>query len=57
MVKFLLDQGADPNERNRDGERGIEWAEFHGYHVIVRLLLDHGARPIEKHDLGKYGYY
>jgi hypothetical protein len=24
MVKFLLDQGADPNERNGLDERGIE---------------------------------
>lgn len=46
-VRLLLDHGANPNERNWDGERGIEWAAIHGYQEIVDLLLQHGADPLE----------
>jgi ankyrin repeat protein len=47
MVRLLLEQGANPNERNGDGERGIEWAAMHGYGNIVDILLQHGAHPLE----------
>jgi Ankyrin repeats (3 copies) len=46
-VKLLLEEGADPNEMNGRGERGIEWAERCHYHDIVELLLQHGATPVE----------
>jgi Ankyrin repeats (3 copies) len=47
-VKLLLEEGANPNERNGCGERGIEWAEHNLYPDIVQLLLQHGATPIEQ---------
>jgi ankyrin repeat protein len=57
-VKSLLDQGADPNLKNSDGDTAlllaIRWR--HGEYVhtdIVKLLLDHGA-DINIQD--KYGY-
>lgn len=45
-VKLLLEEGADPNERNGQGERGMEWAWC--YPDIVELLLQYGAAPLEE---------
>lgn len=47
-VKLLLDHGADPNERNGVGERGIAWAARYNYRSIVALLLQYGAEPLEE---------
>jgi ankyrin repeat protein len=42
-VQLLLDSGADPNYRDRDGWSAIHWAAEQGYLDIVRLLLGHRA--------------
>ena len=47
-VRLLLGHGAYANERNGNGERGIEWAATHGHSDIVELLLQHGADPINE---------
>lgn len=43
MVKFLLDQGADPNLGTSDGP--LHRASLHSHLNTMRLLLDHGADP------------
>lgn len=45
-VKLLLELGADPNERNGAGERGLAWATVHKYWDIVNLLRQYGATPL-----------
>ena len=42
-VLLLLQSGADPNHRDRDGWSAIHWAAEEGYYEIVSLLLKHGA--------------
>ncbi|KEF59780.1 uncharacterized protein A1O9_04628 [Exophiala aquamarina CBS 119918] len=42
-VLFLLDQGADPNYRDRNGWSAIHWAAEEGHEDIVHLLLKGGA--------------
>ncbi|KAK4553669.1 hypothetical protein LTR86_009167 [Recurvomyces mirabilis] len=42
-VQLLLQSGADPNYRNRDGWSAIHWAAEEGYYGVVSLLLKHGA--------------
>jgi ankyrin repeat protein len=46
-VKLLLEHGADPNIKNKDGITPLHWAVFKsGVHVeVVKLLLEHGADP------------
>ncbi|KAK7539830.1 uncharacterized protein J3D65DRAFT_299536 [Phyllosticta citribraziliensis] len=46
-VEILLKNGADVNERNAFGERGIEFAHRYGYKDIVKLLQENGARPYD----------
>ncbi|KAK8173159.1 hypothetical protein BKA80DRAFT_180583, partial [Phyllosticta citrichinensis] len=43
-VEILLRNGADVNERNAFGERGIEFAHRYGYKDIVRFLQENGAK-------------
>jgi uncharacterized protein len=46
MVKALLDLGADPNGKDREGRTPIELAIGNGASVgLLNLLLDHGADP------------
>lgn len=52
-VQLLLEEGANPNERNEYGERGIEWAEMYGYEDIVELLLEYGASPVGQEGLDR----
>ena len=43
VVQLLLEDGADPNIQNKDGESSLHRA-CHGGHVdIIRMLLDYGA--------------
>jgi hypothetical protein len=52
LVKILLDHGADPNAKNRDGMTPLIEAIRNRVSVdIVKLLLQHGADPTIK-DLG-----
>jgi hypothetical protein len=51
LVRLLLGEGADPNERSPDGEgTPLCAAACHGDTEIVRELLDHGADPNLKED-------
>ena len=45
VVQLLLDAGADPNARNRDGETPLIWAAQGGRGDVATLLLDRGADP------------
>jgi len=42
-VAELLNQGADPNARNRFGSTALHLAARHGHVSVVELLLAHGA--------------
>ncbi len=39
----LLEQGADVNARDRDGDTALMFAAFKGHGLIVALLLQYGA--------------
>jgi len=43
MVKFLLENGADVNEKADDGTTALMEASRYGYPEIVKLLLEKGA--------------
>ena len=43
MVRFLLEQGLEPDVRNDGGETGLHWTSFGPYPVIAKLLLERGA--------------
>ncbi|KAI0203574.1 ankyrin [Astrocystis sublimbata] len=43
LVRFFLDEAADPNCTDRDGWSAIHWAAEEGHLETVRLLLDAGA--------------
>lgn len=43
MVKELLDNGANPNVRGKNGEAPLHWASIKGHLLIVRELLNKGA--------------
>ncbi len=43
VVRFLLEQGVEPDVRNDGGETGLHWTSFGPYPAIARLLLDRGA--------------
>jgi ankyrin repeat protein len=50
-VRFLLDNGADPNIRNNVGATALMWAV--GDHEKTRLLIDHGADVNARSDEGR----
>jgi ankyrin repeat protein len=51
MVRYLLDQGADPNVRNEDGTNSTYIAAYHGDLEMMNLLLERGADPnLCRHD-------
>jgi uncharacterized protein len=43
LVRRLLEQGADVNARDRDGDTALMFAAFKGHTAIVGLLLAYGA--------------
>jgi len=51
-VQLLLEKGADPNYRDRNGWSAIPWAAEEGHEDIVRLLLDAGA---DANSVSSYG--
>lgn len=51
LVRFLLDNGADPNIRNEAGATALMWAV--GDLEKTRLLLDHGADVNARSDDGR----
>jgi hypothetical protein len=44
-VKKLLEEGADPNIRDGDGNTPLHFAASKGCAEVARLLLEHGADP------------
>ncbi|MBU2509985.1 ankyrin repeat domain-containing protein [bacterium] len=41
-VKYYIEHGSDPNERNQ-GWTPLTWAAYNGNHQIARYLLENGA--------------
>jgi hypothetical protein len=52
LVEVLLDAGADPNSRDRDGLTPLMWAAAQGRLELVQLLLSRGADPNAKASYG-----
>jgi len=52
VVKLLLEHGADPNVKNRDGKTPLHNAASEGHLEVVKLLLERGADPNVKDDDG-----
>lgn len=44
VMRVLLDHGADPNVRSRNGATALEDAALKGFGEIAGILLDHGAQ-------------
>ena len=42
-IRELLDEGADVNARDRNGDTALWWAIIRGHVAVVRLLLERGA--------------
>ncbi|KPI35032.1 putative ankyrin repeat protein [Cyphellophora attinorum] len=60
LFKTILEKGADPNERNRNGDTPLSLFLSHGRSMstsnlapIVRLLLDRGANPNARNGKGE----
>ena len=53
IAKQLLDAGADPNARNRDGSTAFHGAALFGRVDVARLLLDRGASSQARNRLGQ----
>lgn len=43
VAKDLLNDGADPNQRDRYDYTPLHWAAYEGQVDVAKLLLDHGA--------------
>jgi ankyrin repeat protein len=43
MVEFLVENGADVNAVDDDGETGLSNAYLLGHHEVVKFLEAHGA--------------
>ena len=41
----VLEEGADLNQLDEDGNTALHWAVFRGDREVVVLLLEHGANP------------
>ncbi|AZB41565.1 hypothetical protein CEF21_04210 [Bacillus sp. FJAT-42376] len=51
-VNRLLEEGADPNEQNDNGESPLDQAIFNEDAEMVSLLIENGADPNKKDDYG-----
>jgi ankyrin repeat protein len=51
-VAQLLEQGADPNARNRFGSTALHLAARHGHLPVIELLLAHGAAASRRDNHG-----
>lgn len=45
VVRMLLDNGADPNASNRQGQSPLQFASQAGNPQLIELLQEYGARP------------
>lgn len=52
-VRKLLDQGIDPNTRDKDGNTPLIKAADGGYQETIKVLLDHKADPNLANKLGE----
>ena len=43
VVRFLLDQGVNPDLRNDGGATGLHWTSFAPHPAVAQLLLERGA--------------
>jgi ankyrin repeat protein len=56
-VKWLLDQGANPNVRGVHGRTALHWAASNGVDPrVIADLLDHGAKRDARDDAGNTPY-
>jgi ankyrin repeat protein len=53
LLKTLLEQGPDPDQRDSDGQSALEIAMFHGSTEAVKLLLKNGAQVNAKDGSGR----
>ncbi|KAE8441531.1 hypothetical protein EG329_004877 [Mollisiaceae sp. DMI_Dod_QoI] len=51
VVRMLLDRGANTNLPNIGGESALYWASINGNQEMIDLLLDHGAKPMDQHQI------
>ena len=49
-VKMLIENGADPIEKNMKGSTALMYAAQYGHLQICKLLIEHGADPNEKNE-------
>lgn len=52
VARLLLHAGADPNVRGSNGQTALVLAVGRKDHVLIRLLMDHGANPYLEDKLG-----
>ena len=50
IVPLLLDEGADVNTKDNDGQTAIMWASASGYTDIMKMLSGKGADVNAKDD-------
>ena len=56
VVRFLVEQGADPNIRNTQGQSALMFAAAGGHFAVVIFLLDSGGYASERRDPIGYNY-
>lgn len=52
-AEFLLEQGADANVRDYNGDTPLHFAASWGFPDLCRVLLAHGAKVNARNDAGK----
>lgn len=53
IVQLFVERGLDPNAKARDETPLLHWAAFWGYAQLAKALLEHGADPNVRNELGK----
>jgi len=43
VARFLLEQGIDPNQTDRNGMTALHWASFQNNASMVEMLIEHGS--------------